>query len=87
MRKKEKEKIIDCVREFCRENEVADEYVFLGSNPEDFASAILGVIDRPIVAVVYSYEKVIRCFMKLNNWSIEDAEEWYDYNVDGAFIG
>ena len=57
---------------------------------EDFEEALLGVgecvdIDSPVM--VYDYSKCLEVLMKKNDWSIEDAIEWMDYNVISARMG
>lgn len=50
---------------------------------EDFFPAVIGVAkDKSHVA--YSREKLEHCFMKQNGWTIEEAVEWVDYNVERA---
>ena len=34
--------------------------------------------------VVYSRDKLIDCYMKANNWSWDEAEDWIEYNVERA---
>lgn len=36
---------------------------------------------------VYDYEKMVEIFMKEHGMSEEDAVEWIDFNVLGAWIG
>ena len=48
---------------------------------EDFAPAIIGVRLTPTPAVVYNYDKLVKCFMQQNEWDYETAVEWVDYNV------
>ncbi len=57
---------------------------------EDFEEALLGVgecvdIDSPVM--VYDYSKCLKVLMKQNDWSIEEAIEWMDYNVISARMG
>ena len=52
-------------------------------------AAYLGYIERtnePRVAV-YDMEKCIQVFMEDEGMSREEAEEWFDYNVAGAYVG
>ena len=51
-----------------------------GSEPEDFAEAILGV-STDIPAIIYGTERVIKCFMDKNDWDYETAREWFEYNT------
>ena len=61
--------------------------VLLGSYEEqmDFADAFVGVIDDSIA--VYERDKVIEVFMNRDGMSDIEAVEWFDYNVQGAYIG
>ena len=61
--------------------------VLLGSDEEqmDFADAFVGVIDDSIA--VYERDKVIEVFMNRDGMSDIEAVEWFDYNVQGAYIG
>lgn len=36
---------------------------------------------------VYDYEKCVLILMKKENWSEEEAIEWMEYNVVGAWVG
>jgi len=36
---------------------------------------------------IYDYEKCIEIFMRDNDWGYEDAMEWMQYNVVGAYVG
>jgi hypothetical protein len=57
-------------------------------DPESFDEAIIGYIERanspPVVC--YNKDKVLEILMKDGmNW--EEAEEYYYYNVVGAYVG
>ena len=62
-------------------------FVLLGSEKEqmDFADAFVGVVDDSIA--VYEREKVIEVFMNRDGMSDIEAVEWFDYNVQGAYMG
>lgn len=52
-------------------------------------SAIIGTATNPVsqeTVVVYSYKKLVRVFMR-QGMSEEEAIEWVDYNIVGAFVG
>ena len=62
-------------------------------NPE---AMLADGLDRAIIGVgsrngnkvaVYSSEKCIEAFMKDNNWSYEDALDWFTFNTEGAYMG
>ena len=58
-------------------------YLIGDTNREAYYPAIIGLA-RDKSHVVYSYEKLVKCFMKVNNWSWDEAVEWVDYNVERA---
>lgn len=58
-------------------------YLIGDSDRRDYYPAIIGIAyDNSHVA--YSRERLIRCFVKANNWSWSEAEEWVEYNVERA---
>jgi len=63
-------------------------------NPEaiifdELDEAIIGVgkqfTGAPVV--VYDYDRCIAIFMRDNDWDHEDAIDWMQYNVLGAYLG
>ena len=51
--------------------------------------AIIGVgsrINMPDV-LIYSYNKCVDILMEKEGWTHEEAIEWMDYNVVGAWVG
>ena len=36
---------------------------------------------------IYDYDKCIKIFMRDNDWDYEDAMEWMQFNVIGAYVG
>lgn len=56
-------------------------YLIGGTDRKAYYPAIIGLA-RDNSHVVYSYDKLVKCFMKVNNWSWEEAVEWVDYNVE-----
>lgn len=56
---------------------------------DGFDDALVGVgwaFDKSPSAV-YDREKCLKILMKENKWSRADAEEYFGYNVEGAFVG
>ena len=37
--------------------------------------------------VIYDYDRCVEIFMRDNNWDHEDAMEWMQFNVIGAYVG
>ena len=78
---------IDQVGEFA--DGVEEELLFLGEHDERkrFEPAILGIAHRfgmqPVVT--YDYRKVIDIFAE--DMSHEEAKEYFDFNVIGAWLG
>lgn len=67
--------------------EIDPELILL--EPETFDAAILGVVEQAggMHAVCYSREKCIQVLMKDNDWDRDDAEEFFEFNTAGAFVG
>lgn len=53
----------------------------------DYVEAILGVTSLPYPAVIYSESGLTKCLMEVHNLSLEEAVEWYDYNLIGYMVG
>ena len=55
---------------------------------DGYDDCILGVAERfgQPPYIVYDYHKVIHKLM-LEGMSMEEAYEWYDYNMIGAYVG
>jgi hypothetical protein len=68
-----------------------EELLLLGESPEDqgeFINAVIGVTWREgLPVVVYDRSKVIQVYIDRDGMSREDAEEFYSFNVDGAYVG
>ena len=53
-----------------------------GDSPEDYAAAIIGVVDTPRPAVVYLRSRVIEELIRLSpDATYDDMEEYYDFNI------
>jgi hypothetical protein len=52
---------------------------------DDFADAFIGVINDS--TAIYERDKVIEVFMNRDEMSYEEAIEWFDFNVQGAYVG
>ena len=65
------------------ELETFDFYLIGDTYREKYYPAIIGLAkDKSHIA--YSREKLIECYMKANNWTYDEAEEWVEYNVERA---
>jgi hypothetical protein len=74
--------VIDSVDAWAEDNGVSVTLLGTDEDRADYAPAITGVADLPRPAVVYSIGKLIRCFMKSNGWTEEEAWDWYSYNTE-----
>tara|TARA_B100000475_G_C14991027_1_gene312280 strand:+ start:702 stop:941 length:240 start_codon:yes stop_codon:yes gene_type:complete len=56
---------------------------------DGFDNAIIGVGERNNTdsMIVYDYEKMVKVLVTRDDMSYEEAEEYIDYNVIGAWIG
>lgn len=63
-----------------------DEVFFL-EGPE-FDRAIVGVVERfgGVVAVCYDFGKVLKVLRK-QGMDPDEAQEWFDFNVIGSYLG
>jgi hypothetical protein len=73
-------------REDCCDLAGDDELLFLDGQGMD--EALLGIVERCAFAPVacYDYDKLIAALMS-QGMTDEDAVEWYDVNIAGAYVG
>lgn len=81
--------------------ELEDKSLLEGLNLEDFddeevlyaeglEDALMGYTENPVsntTIAVYDEDKVIDIFMERDGMSEEEACEYFDYNVKGAYVG
>lgn len=54
----------------------------------DLDGAIVGIGERDGLAVaVYSYDRMVAAFVDREGWTTEEAVEWVDFNIAGAYVG
>lgn len=70
-------------KKWLEEGEDHSFYLIGDTDRVKYYPAIIGIA-RDLSRVVYSYDKLVKCFMKANNWGYEEAVEWIDYNVERA---
>lgn len=58
-------------------------YVIGDEEREKYYPAIIGMA-RDLSHIVYSFEKLVQCFMKANDWDWDTACEWVIYDVERA---
>lgn len=58
-------------------------YLIEDGSRRRFYPAIIGLA-KDNSHVAYSREKLIKCFMLVNDWSYEEADEWVSYNTERA---
>ena len=65
---------------------MAEEKLVKADGLED---AIIGVGSRMNMpdVLIYSYNKCVDILMEKEGWTHEEAIEWMDYNVVGAWVG
>jgi hypothetical protein len=70
-------------------DEIAENYPeLLVLDPEYFDEAILGVASRiNTVAVCYSEPKIIEILMREDGMDYDEAFEYYQFNIIGAWMG
>ena len=56
---------------------------------DGFDNAIIGVGERNSTdsMIVYDYDKMVKVLVTRDDMSYEEAEEYIDYNIVGAWIG
>ena len=55
---------------------------------DNLDAAIVGIAERDGLAVaVYDYDRMIAVFMDREGWTAEEAAEWVDFNIVGAYVG
>jgi hypothetical protein len=72
-----------------KREEIAEDYPdLLVMDPEYLDEAIIGVATRiGLEAVCYDTEKVIELLMKHDGMGYEEAVEYMDFNMRGAWVG
>ena len=63
-----------------------DEKMIKADGLEDAIIGVGGRINMPEV-LIYSYNKCVDIFMKRDGMTHEEAIEWMEYNVVGAWVG
>lgn len=71
------------ILDFDEFEEINENLVFIGDEPRQYESAILGLTSDGN-HVVYSWERLREAMMKENGWTDEEAEEWISFNTERA---
>ena len=50
-------------------------------------TCIIGVTTKSPMRVVYDAEKIAALLVKRDGMTEEEAWEWFDFNIDGAYVG
>ena len=85
----QKKEIVEEIDQWGEDNDI--EPVFIGSEAEEHAYAIVGVVDTPRPAIIYSYRKLVESFM-INDYPVHDEDaytacvEHVEYNVIGSLV-
>ena len=56
-------------------------------NKMDYAKAFLGVTNDDPPRAVYSEEKILEVLVKRDGMTHEEAIEFFDFNIRGAYMG
>ena len=57
-----------------------EKLIYIGNDPQKYKEAIIGLTSDSN-HLVYSYQKLVECFIKKDGMSEEDAIEWIEYNT------
>lgn len=66
--------------------EEMDEEILLFSEMNDALIGWTKPMNSPVLAV-YDYRKLVDVVMEISECSVDEAEEYVDYNVLGAYMG
>ena len=57
--------------------------------PDGLEKAIIGYVERISLdpTPVLDTDKCIELLLEQNNWDLEEAEEWFQFNILGAWMG
>lgn len=58
--------------------------------PQDmYNTCLLGIAERADGMIVAAYDsaKVIAALEQVNHWDYDEAVEWFDFNIKGAYVG
>lgn len=56
--------------------------------PSEFDDAIVGLsVKFNEYSVIYDSSKCVECLMKTDNMTFEDANEYFEFNILGAYVG
>lgn len=84
--KKRRESIITALKDMAHDEGCMITLIGKPGKEFEYAEAVVGTIESHMgFRVAYSSEKVIKELMRIEKWSEEDAEEWFEFNtVRGA---
>jgi hypothetical protein len=57
---------------------------------EGFDDCVVGIgsrMDNDVPIIIYDYDKCVKTLAEKNSMSLEDAMEYMDFNVTGAWLG
>lgn len=80
--KKSRKAVIDQTNYWCDNNEISVTLLGTTDDQADFTPAVVGVTLTPRPAVIYDINRLIRCFMKANKWTEEEAWDWFSFNTE-----
>lgn len=70
-------------------DQLADAEAMLLEPQEFFNKALIGIAQRAdgIIVAAYDSEKCIAALREQNNWDYDEAQEWFEFNVQGGYVG
>ena len=73
-------------------DELPDDLMLLGAEGEEaeaFTKCMIGIIYGANISdrVCYDAEMVIDTLMEMHDWDYETANEWFDFNILGSYVG
>lgn len=70
-------------------DQLADAEALLLEPQEYFNKALIGIAQRAdgIIVAAYDSEKCIAALQEQNQWDYDEAQEWFEFNVQGGYAG
>jgi len=77
------------IKKRLRSDAMAEEFGIEVLSADGFDDAFIGLVERasqePIL--VYDREATLQILMERNGMAFDDAVEWYEFNIAGAWVG
>lgn len=68
---------------------LADAEALLLEPQECFNKALIGIAERGdgMLVAAYDEEKCIAALQQYNGWDYDEAQEWFEFNTKGGYVG